>query len=71
MILCVGQVESHEPTYLEGLFGDGVILIPAGPRPPPSGVQTMAEHVDVEEDELLMRKSLLPELNHQLPEGVR
>ncbi len=57
--------------YLEGLLGDDVILIPAGPWLSVFRVQTVPEHVDVEEDVLLMRKICLPKLNHQLPEDIR
>lgn len=57
--------------YLEGLLGDGVVLVPAGPRLPVLRVQAVSKHIDVEEDVLLVRKIRLPELNHQLPEDVR
>lgn len=56
--------------YLEGLLGDGVVLVPAGPRLSVIRFQTVSEHVDVEEDVLLVRKICLSKLNHQLPEDV-
>lgn len=57
--------------YLECILGDGIILIPAGPRLPVLRVQAVSEHVDVEEDVLLVRKIRLAEMHHQLPEDVR
>lgn len=57
--------------YLEGLFGDGVVLVTTEPRLLTPGLQTVPKHVDVEEDVLLVRKVLSPKLNHQLPEDVR
>lgn len=57
--------------YLEGLFGDGVVLVTTEPRLLTPGLQTVPKHVDVEEDVLLVGKVLSPKLNHQLPEDVR
>lgn len=57
--------------YLEGLLGDEVVLVPTGPRLSVFGVETVPEHVDVEEDVLLVRKIFPSKLNHQLPEDVR
>lgn len=57
--------------YLEGLFGDGVVLVTTEPRLLIPGLQTVPKHVDIEEDVLLVRKVLSPKLNHQLPEDVR
>lgn len=54
----------NKQSYLERLFGDGIILITAEPRLPVSRVQTVPEHIDIEEDVLLMRKAFSPEMNH-------
>lgn len=66
----ITEVGSVQQLYLEGLLGEGVVLVPTRPRLPVFGVETVSEHVDVEEDELLVRKILPPKLNHQLPEDV-
>jgi len=55
--------------YLEGLLGDGVVLVAAGPRL--LVLQTVSKQVDVQKDVLLVRKVGSPELNHHLPEDVR
>ena len=57
--------------YLEGLPGDGVVLVPPCPWLPAPWVQAVPEHVDVEEDVLLVGQVGPPELDHQLPEDVR
>lgn len=57
-------------TDLECLFGGVVVGVPPCPRLGRATLHALAEQIDEEEDVLVVRKRLLPELHHQLPEGL-
>ena len=68
IVLCISGFLNP---YLEDLPGDSIISIISSPGLSMLGFEAVPEHVNGEENVVLLGQPRLPEVNHQLPEGVR